>query len=671
MMALVMCAHTRLRRRPLRTGVLAVALSIAGCSSEAVPGPASGPAGVVALYGPAVETELVPYPSDRYAVADAATATGLRVHLGPDSTGDPMVAQYASTIEQLDAMDGFSTTGGVALGFSGPVDVRGLAPVGDPPDPTSVRDASELATVGSPVLLVDVDPASPEHGRARGVVARYWEQPPNVDFPVPDYTLVVQPARPLLPRTRYLFVVTGALRAADGGPVRRSADTEALLSGSGGDGYGVEVRDALKVLESEVGLPRDEVVLATAFTTASVVDEISALAERARAAPAPALLEPFTVETPLQADGRVRFRAVFETPEYRAPKPDGKWTIADGLPTLRGKVGLEAFLAFSDGTKSGPRPVVIFAHGLNGTKDGCWGTAERLAELGAAVFAIDSPEHGSRSADPSDTLGPTFSFFGIDPDTQSFDIGRARDNFRQMASDQLELVRFIQSLSSLDLLPVGAPDGAPDLDVSRIVYIGHSFGSVQGPLVFALAPEIGQAVWNVGGDGLMTLLRDSATFSLLVNALRPPGIADGDVARFFAITQGIVDPGDPLNYARFGTELALPGVPSWRPRDVLLQMVVDDNIVPNSTSEALARAAGLSLVDPVRPISGLVAAPAPLHGNLAGGATGAIVPFDRMYGDQTASHGELIFSDEARAQYVEFFRSGLESGHATVPPPYP
>jgi hypothetical protein len=60
--------------------------------------------------------------------------------------------------------------------------------------------------------------------------------------------------------------------------------------------------------------------------------------------------------------------------------------------------------------------------------------------------------------------------------------------------------------------------------------------------------------------------------------------------------------------------------------------VIDDGIVPNSTSEALARAAGLVLVDPIRPISGLKTAAAPLAGNLPGGATGVIAQFDRMMG---------------------------------------
>jgi hypothetical protein len=34
-------------------------------------------------------------------------------------------------------------------------------------------------------------------------------------------------------------------------------------------------------------------------------------------------------------------------------------------------------------------------------------------------------------------------------------------------------------------------------------------------------------------------------------------------------------------------------------------------------------------------------------------------------------HGELIFASEAREQYVEFFKTGLAAGHATVVPGYP
>jgi hypothetical protein len=263
-----------------------------------------------------------------------------------------------------------------------------------------------------------------------------------------------------------------------------------------------------------------------------------------------------------------------------------------------------------------------------------------------------------------------FRFFGVDMDEGTFVIGRARDNFRQMAADQLELVRLIRSLATLDILPPGAPDGVPDLDTSRIFYLGHSFGAVQGATIFALAPEITHAVWNVGGAGLMTLLRDSGLFSLLVRSLSPPGVAEGAVARFMAVAQAIVDPGDPLNYARFAQLEPWDVVAGWTAREVLLQEVINDGIVPNSTSRALARAAGLPLIDPIEPISGLPAQSGPVTANLPSGVTGAISQFDRMEGDEIATHGELIFAPEGKAQYLEFFTSAKADDHATIPSPY-
>jgi hypothetical protein len=175
----------------------------------------------------------------------------------------------------------------------------------------------------------------------------------------------------------------------------------------------------------------------------------------------------------------------------------------------------------------------------------------------------------------------------------------------------------------------------------------------------------------VGGDGLMMLLRDSNTFSLIISGLKPKGIPtpDGAVARFMTLTQAIVDPGDPLNYARFAQLEPFEGVPGWTPREVLLQEVVGDTIVPNSTSRALARATGLVLMDALEPVSGLEAVAGPVSANLASGATGAMSQFDRMNGDTLATHGELIFSAEGQAQYLEFFLSALAAEHATIASP--
>jgi hypothetical protein len=627
---------------------------------------------VIALYDDPASSELSPWPSNRYTVP-ADTATGLQIALPSASPDLLFSAGLEETVTELSAMDGFSTTGGVVLRFSGPLHVVGLAPLpaDDPNASVPLRDATTFTTSDSPLILLDVDPSSPDYRQAIGLTPRWWEQAKDDYFTNDEFTLIAEPATPLRPATRYLFVVTDALKGRDGASVARSERSEALLAGQIEGDYAAEVGAALGELGSALGVGVDRVKLASVFTTASITEGVTHLSQMARASAAPVLSEPWTLETPEAPDGRIRFRAVYDAPEYRTPSPDARWQLdADGNPIVQSTAGLEVFMAMSDAATSEPRTVVIYGHGLGGDKDGCWGTAERLADLNVAVLSIDSPHHGSRGSGAGSgglDINAVTGFFGLDLDTETFVIGRARDNFRQMASDQLELVKLVESLSTLDLLPAGAPDGVPDLDTSRILYIGHSFGAVQGATIFALAPEISHGVWNVGGAGLMKLLRDSPLFStVVVNGLKPDGVSDGAVARFMAITQVIVDPGDPLNYARFAAQEPLSGVPGWSARDVLIQQVIDDGIVPNSSTEALARAAGLALVDAIRPISGLAQASAPVSANLPSGATGAITQFDTINGDQIANHGELIFSPEGRDQYLEFFRSGLAGPHATV-----
>lgn len=642
-----------MRARPYVLACLALVHCGGSDEGPASPGPTtSGPPPTTVEYGPQESTRLTPFPSNRYAKADSGTRTGLRVNISTATTGDPFAATFGATGAQMNELDGFSVAGGVSFHTS-----RAL-------DPASLVVTGEASTKpGSPVLLVDVDPASPEKGKARPVLVKYVETEPDSITPE-DFCVVVQPQTPLRVRTRYAFVTTRAVKDKSGKPVEATQASRALLDGKEPGAYGDLVTAALPDVVA-LGVAKGELTSATVFTTGSVHEVLLETAKTRRAAPPPELVSfaPATDDKTSKDPKRVRFVGKFKSPEYRKPAPDGKWTLDGDVGKIQSEPELELFLDVSDKDAKGKRPIVIYGHGLGGDKDGAWGTAERLADLGGAVLAIDSPFHGSRK--PSKDSFPVTDFFGIDVPTATFDLGKARDNFRQMAMDQLELVRLLPKLGELDVLPLGAPDGEPDFDVSRVVYIGHSFGSVQGPGVFALAPEIRAAVWNVGGDGLTTLMRDSGTFGLLVSSFRPKGTTDGDVARFFVMTQGIMDSGDPLNFARFANLEAPPGVEGWSPRSFLIQEVINDGIVPNSSTELLARAAGATQVGPaVVPIDGLPQASAPYVG---APATGAVFQF-AMADGQKASHGELIFTKDAQKQYVPFLADALAGKTPTVVP---
>jgi hypothetical protein len=96
---------------------------------------------------------------------------------------------------------------------------------------------------------------------------------------------------------------------------------------------------------------------------------------------------------------------------------------------------------------------------------------------------------------------------------------------------------------------------------------------------------------------------------------------------------------------------------------------VEDTIVPNSTSEALARARGLPQMTPsYGAIPGLQSASAPLTANLPKGSTGGIFQFDKADG-KPIEHGSLYFSTEGIAQYVAFFQGAL-AGRAVIIDPF-
>lgn len=650
----------------MRGTLLLTLLFLAGCQDAKTPtdGKNQRPAAATrVLYGPPRSTKLTPFPSNRYTRADDASPTGRRLSISADTTGDPLTALYPSITNQLNEQDGFSTSGGITIHFSGAVDPASF-----------MRGSDDYRSTDSPLRLIDVDPSSPERGSTRGLVVRHFAEDPYEGHSG-DYLLVAQPATPLRQRTKYLFVVTDALKDASGAAVGASDEMALVLDGEPQGAYEQAIQDALGSIREAQALTVDHVALATLFTTQTVQDQTFAMAAALRASPAPSLDGEVTVvqTDEDQPNGRISFRGRFTAPEWRSPI-DGRFRFDEnGKPVVQSAASLEFQLVFSDRQVSGPRPVVIFAHGLSSSKAMTWDAAGWLADQGVAVIGIDAPGHGSRAPEGSSgsMFDKAFSFFSVDVDSKTFDLARGKDNFRQMSSDQIQLVRALTGpLATLDLLPHGAPDGVPDLDPTRVAYLGQSFGALLGPTALALAPELRGGVLNVGGGGLATIIHDSPAFQLILPALFEPGTSKGDIARIMSAAQGLYDPGDPLNYARFATLEAPPQAMGWSPKSMLVQEAMKDALMPNNSTALLARSLGLTHVTPaIEPIEGVKTAPAPFSGNLSGGATGGVFQFDKTDG-KTADHNNLAGSSEARTQYGAFLKSLFDGSAGVIVYPY-
>lgn len=183
----------------------------------------------------------------------------------------------------------------------------------------------------------------------------------------------------------------------------------------------------------------------------------------------------------------------------------------------------------------------------------------------------------------------------------------SRDNLRQGV---LDLLNLNASLADMDI--DGDPSNGPDLDTSRVYFIGHSLGgvngipfvavnnAVQGEGVNASLPKIqAAAILNSGGN-VTRLLENSPSTSFGAPAILQglKKASDGVLVQgtsaletYFAVLQGLVDSTDPVN---FGASLSSSNL-------LLTEIVGDasnpsDQTIPNAADADLYGKGPLDLI---------------------------------------------------------------------------
>jgi hypothetical protein len=190
---------------------------------------------------------------------------------------------------------------------------------------------------------------------------------------------------------------------------------------------------------------------------------------------------------------------------------------------------------------------------------------------------------------------------------------RNRDGLRQTAVDLMQLVRVIEIGMDVD------GDRGPDLDASRIYYVGSSLGGFYGTPFLAVEPDVHAGVLlGAGGpdtdvNRLSPVNRPSVGASLaarvpsLINIgglefnenlpLRDQLPVRNDVPGAMAIQEvfdwaaWVRQAGNPVAYSPYLRHQPLEGVPA---KSVILCFAKGDQQVPNPTETALLRAGGLA-----------------------------------------------------------------------------
>ncbi len=268
-------------------------------------------------------------------------------------------------------------------------------------------------------------------------------------------------------------------------------------------------------------------------------------------------------------------------------------------------------------------PTVIVQHGINGDRSLVLSVADTFAKMGWATVGIETVTFGARAAGPDNIVDKKSTFpwstggAYAGPDgfvdlpagaTEFFgglrSLGAVRDHMRQSVLDLGSAVDVVRN-PALDLGPLLAAVPGAKLDPSRVAFLGDSLGGMMGAMLAAVDPHLKAFVLNVAGGGLLLELGSSSP-NIAASLAQAGAINFGfSNARFapshplMQLLQHIVDPGDPLLYARniITSPLTINGTKN-PPKDVIQIEVLWDETVANPSNEALARAAGFPLAEP-------------------------------------------------------------------------
>lgn len=571
----------------------------------------------------------IPFPDDLYLDANGRVALGT---LPSEEQAFP--PEFPETLRTaLGDLDGFSVTAPVFFYFPPSSLEPGSLPA----------TAAEAVREDSPVFLVDADPSSPEAFR-RLPVQVVW----NAELGL----LVMRPAggHPLMPGRRYAAVVTSGVLDDRGDPIgpselfRRVRDATARpedpLLGEAYDQY----TPVLSTLSGN-GVPRETVAALAVFTVQTVRPDLAdARAQIWEAGPP-------TVELVASFEAGPDLDALLGRPTEPVGGLDVEggvshdhvgWLIhgafgspwfASGEPRVHGRFRYDAegrlvsdfservpFTLTVPAGATASVPLVVFCHGIGSERSTMLAVADVLAESGYATLAIDLPFHGMRASgsvvdvrhnygagtEPDgfgDRVGNEIylDYLGVqdeDGPLAAFHPAYVRDILRQSVIDLMSAVRVARDG---DWTAVRALPGMERFEIAPdpMAFVGISLGGIVGTVFVASEPEIGVALLNVTGGDLTRLVERSAGFGpvflpiLLPRVGVDPGGLDYEAypPSFhpeMAIVQTLLDRGDSMSFASALRQ---------QPRDVLFQMARYDETVPNSATEALARAARATILD--------------------------------------------------------------------------
>ena len=626
--------------------------------TQPVQNPTPLPTSTFAGFDVTADPPIVPFPNSIPGiVSDPAT--------GRNNVPNPG-GSAAAFFDTLNELSGWSTLGSIVVPFQGPV----------------TRDSAQTG-----IAMYDMEAATPE---ARTLAFQFSDDNTQV---------IITPVTPLRPGRRHVVVVTaGTISGSNAQPVLSTnlisltKRTTPLVDGTGASlvtGVDDATAAALEPLrqamqsswadaEQATGLSRNDIPFAFNYQTQALFASLPTLVAQA-AADNPSGLGMMPVASEQAVPGSVD--QAFAAFEMQAGLPAGALTATNGsVDSVWGGAFSAPWYLPADGNDisndfaappvAGANPFgpvqvlaffpanpvngcVIYQHGLTQTKETAFFLAEAACAAGFGLVAIDAVDHGSLL--PAIDAVDNTSLLPV-PDGQLdgsgdhfiniVNVGRTRDNVGQS----------VIHLAYLSHMLANGNSGLPcDANPQRPMFLGHSLGGIIGTVFVAVDSNTTRAVLNVPGGRWSGIALNSGVFGpLLLNALQSQGVQPGsaEFLQFFIGFQTILDDSDPANYA-FG--ILQGALKNGLATEVLIQEVVGDDVIPNSATDDIAFASGISQVDPLNPLPVLPTVTSPFQGS-------------GLFEFQNGPHAAILQQPNLQIQAFTYFLTGtIQNTGQTLP----
>jgi pimeloyl-ACP methyl ester carboxylesterase len=506
--------------------------------------------------------------------------------IGEDGTvdipTDGLAEPSLSLVEELNTRTGFSTTASAWMPVAGPI------------DPASITEdnfkVAQLITPYAPeeyeviyqpdMNVIEVQPKVPLEFDATQVV-------------LTDQSLTDPDGMPVKADLIFVLLRTEYDVADENGNslVSLVSDEQAQALQAAKEG-GIE--DLVGLAAPVLGFQRTNLASGTGFDTTDPTLTLRDLRARAVFETTDAGNTEATIDGTAETDPTTnigtRIQAEFSTQSF----VDGGELQADPTTTA---VPITVTLP-KEANCTAPYDIAIVQHGLGsnrGNASAAFADAMAGADYCLATVSMDFPLHGERAT--GDTSGEGFI---------SADLVATKNYMHQSVVDLHVLTEVLLADGLEGLVEDGDTTDNDYFNNTEFGYVGTSLGGILGTNFVATAPEVRNAVYTVAGAKFTDILLGGDIGGPLVSLL--PG-EEGSFERFQVVQfiQWLADPVEPWNFAAHTTSAMLPtreydgtdysDGDAVDAASVLVQMAEGDATVPNSSTQRLADALGVTLDD--------------------------------------------------------------------------